>query len=52
MSDLREKLTKLANSVPSLREHLVPILKEATDFPSEEALKGYDYPRYAVELKG
>jgi hypothetical protein len=38
---LYEKVAALANSVPELRQHLVPLLKEAMEFPTEDALKDY-----------
>lgn len=43
MSDLllRKALTKLASENPELRKHLVPLLRQATEFDSPEALKKY-----------
>ena len=38
---LRGKLIRLAHENPELREHLLPIIKEAMDFPSEDAWKAY-----------
>jgi hypothetical protein len=40
--NLREACTKLAQDVPELRAHLVPILrKTATEFPTQKALDEY-----------
>jgi hypothetical protein len=43
---LREQMIKLAKDNPELRKHLVPILKEAMEFPTQKALKKYldDHP--------
>jgi len=46
MDNLRSKIIKLAHSKPELRPYLLPILKQATDFPTQEALDKYlkDHP--------
>ena len=43
MSDLllRNAVAKLASENPELRKHLVPLLRQATEFDSPEALKKY-----------
>jgi transposase len=41
MSDLRKQVIKLAHDVPELRVHLVPMLREAMEFDTPEALKKY-----------
>jgi hypothetical protein len=38
---LRDDLLKLAQEVPATRRHLMPILKRAKDFPSQNALREY-----------
>ena len=38
---LREELIRLAHAVPETRKHLVPLLRQATEFDSEEALQKY-----------
>ena len=40
-TELRQDLVRLATSNPELRKHLVPLLKQATEFDSPEALKKY-----------
>jgi len=37
MSDLRDKLIKLAHEKPELREHLLPMIKDASQSPKETA---------------
>ena len=48
---LRTKLIKLAHSNLELRPHLLPILKTAMEFPSQEALDKYlkDHPKSHVK---
>jgi hypothetical protein len=41
MSDLRKQVIKLAHEVPELRVLLVPMLREAMEFDTPEALKKY-----------
>jgi len=41
MKTLLEGLKRIASEHPETRKHLVPILREAMDFPSEKALKDY-----------
>lgn len=46
MNDLRKAIQKLAHGNPPLRAVLVPLLRQATEFPSDKALKDYlhDHP--------
>ena len=38
---LRKKLIKLAHEHPEMREHLLPLLKQAMEFPTQDALDTY-----------
>jgi len=46
MEDLRNKVIRLAHEMPELRRHLVPLLRLAKVFPTEDALDKYlkDHP--------
>ena len=51
MSDLRQSLLKLAHEHPEMREHILPLLKNAAEDPWVEAAKIIDGgPRMQVQM--
>lgn len=44
MSTLRSQLIRLAHTAPRFRQHLLPLLREASDYSLEASKLGASYP--------
>lgn len=59
MDDLRDVLVKMAKDLPETRQHILPLLRTAMEFPTEDARKEYlkkhpkaDPKRHTVKQQG